>query len=146
MKSEPADRPANGSRDDSPRQGDTDRSALLREAGKPDFWGHNSNVKRWVGECLHSETQFDLVCTLGEHPKRSFSFQELAAYVSGSPSELGNAIVALEREGIATTRRQGRLLVASLAKSPVVRDMAKRLAHLSHQNEVRSALLRIVAK
>jgi hypothetical protein len=54
--------------------------------------------------------------------------------------------MTLEREGIAVTRRQERSLAASLARSPVVRDMARKLSNLSRQDEARSVLLNMVSE
>jgi hypothetical protein len=146
MKQGSADRPPPALHHDRLQAWEADGSAFLREGTKHDFWGRRSDLKRFVRQCLHSETQFHLVCTLADHPKRTFSLEELAACVSASPSELGEAIMALEREGIAATRTQGRSLAASLGKSPVVRDMAKRLAHLSRQDEIRSVLLQMIGQ
>jgi hypothetical protein len=113
---------------------------------KPDFWGRNSNVERFVRRYLHSETELRLICAIAEKPDKSFTFEELSAIVSAPPTELGNAIMAFEREGIAVTRRQGHSLAASLARSPVVRDMARRLSNLSRQDKARSVLLQMVSE
>jgi DNA-binding transcriptional ArsR family regulator len=113
---------------------------------KPDFWGRNSNVERFVRRYLHSETELRLICAIAEKPNKSFTFEELSALVSAPPPELGNAIMTLEREGIAVTRRQGRSLAASLARNPVVRDMARKLSNLSRQDKARSELLNMVSE
>jgi DNA-binding transcriptional ArsR family regulator len=124
-----------------------DRPAMVdRNTAKPDFWGRNSNVERFVRRYLHSETELRLICAIAEKPNKSFTFEELSALVSAPPPELSNAIITLEREGIAVTRRQGRSLAASLARNPVVRDMARRLSNLSRQDETRSALLNMVSE
>lgn len=153
MKPDGADHPRrtdarSSSRERAPTGTETDHGSAMvsHDMAKPDFWGRNSNVERFVRRYLHSETQLHLICALAERPNKSFSCDELSALINAPPSDLANAIMALEREGIAATRRQGRSLVASLARSPVVRDMAKRLSHLSRQDQARSVLLHMVSE
>ena len=111
---------------------------------RSDFWEQNHNLEMFVRRYLRTEDELRLICALGERPTKGFSLDELSALAGGSPAGMGTAVISLEHEGIVVTRRQGRRLVATLAKSPEVREMGVRLFRLSQREQERSLLLHMV--
>lgn len=135
-----------GNRLQSAPRGGTETRPAFGGRLRPDLWNRSNDIERFVRSHLRSETQLWVVCRLAERPNRHYTFEELAALTGAPVPEITNAIMELEVERVAVTRRQGRLLVASLSQSPTVRNMAKRLSDLCRRDEARSALLAMLTQ